>query len=154
MTTNYQYKAQQKRLKVGLKYSTFLLLDSWVQTESGLKSGLTLTSVGLADLDSDPLDSDSDSDFGPVDSDSDSGPVDSDSHLMDSDFIFFHAFQNSPHMLKCSGSPHWVEIGLNTTLAPLFLLKHHRSNQSESMAFTRYIGPIHCYTALRGCQLQ
>ena len=59
-----------------LKYSTFLLLDSWVQAESGL----TLASVGLAD-------SDSDSDSGPVDSDSDSdsGPMDSDSHLMDSD---------------------------------------------------------------------
>ena len=63
-------------IKVGLKYSTFLLLDSWVQAESGLKSGLTLTSVGLTD-------SDSDSDSGPVDSDSD--PMDSDSHLMDSD---------------------------------------------------------------------
>ena len=87
LTTNYQYKAQQKWLKVRLKYSTFLLLDSWVQAESGL----TLTSVGLADSDSDsdPLDSDSDSDSdsGPVDSDSDSdsGPMDSDSHLMDSD---------------------------------------------------------------------
>ena len=77
--------AQQKWLKVGLKLSTFLLLDSWVQAESGLKSGLTLTSVGLADSDSDsdPLDSDSDS--GPMDSDSDSGPMDSDSGLMDSD---------------------------------------------------------------------
>ena len=84
-----QYKAQQKWLKVGLKQSTFLLLDSWVQAESGLKSGLTLTSVGLADSDSDsdPLDSDSDSDSGLMDSDSDSdsGPMDSDSHLMDSD---------------------------------------------------------------------
>ena len=85
LTTNYhQYKAQQK---VGLKQSTFLLLDSWVQAESGL----TLTFVGLADSDSDsdsdPLDSDSDSDSGPMDSDSDSdsGQMDSDSHLMDSD---------------------------------------------------------------------
>ena len=92
LTTNYhQYKAQQKWLKVGLKPSTFLLLDSWVQaeSESRLKSGLTLTFVGLADSDSDsdPLDSDSDSDSGPMDSDSDSdsGQMDSDSHLMDSD---------------------------------------------------------------------
>ena len=62
-------------------------MDSWVQAESGLKSGLTLTSVGLtdSDSDSDPLDSDSDSDSGLMDSDSDSGPMDSDSHLMDSD---------------------------------------------------------------------
>ena len=46
------------------------MLDSWVQAESGL----TLTSVGLADSDSDsdPLDSDSDSDSGLMDSDSDS----------------------------------------------------------------------------------
>ena len=77
LTTNYQYKVQQKWLKV----STFLLLDSWVRAESGL----TLTSVGLADSDSDsgPMDSDSDSDSGPMDSDS--RLMDSDSGLMDSD---------------------------------------------------------------------
>ena len=59
-------------------------MDSWVQAESGLKSGLTLTSVGLtdSDSDSDPLDSDSDSDSGLMDSDSDS-----DSDLVDSDSL-------------------------------------------------------------------
>ena len=71
LTTNESIQGSAKIwLKVRLKYSTFLLFNSWLQAESGL----TLTFVGLADSDSDsdPLDLDSDSDSGPMDSDSDS----------------------------------------------------------------------------------